>query len=54
VVLVEYTTKVILQHGQTVSDERIKKNITDNNIGLEAINKIQVRNFEYRTEDEIS
>jgi hypothetical protein len=37
----------------TVSDERIKKNITDNNIGLEAINKIQVRNFEYRTEDEI-
>jgi hypothetical protein len=39
---------------QTVSDERIKKNITDNNIGLEAINKIQVRNFEYRTEDEIT
>jgi hypothetical protein len=38
----------------TVSDERIKKNITDNNIGLEAINKIQVRNFEYRTEDEIT
>ena len=37
----------------TTSDRRIKKNIEDNNTGLEAINKIQVRNFEYRTEDEI-
>ena len=37
----------------TTSDERIKKNITDNNIGLDVINKIQVRNFEYRTIDEI-
>ena len=37
----------------TVSDRRIKKNIEDNNTGLEAINQIQVKNFEYRTEDEI-
>jgi hypothetical protein len=39
---------------QTTSDERIKKNITDNNIGLDAINKIKIRNFEYRTEDEVT
>ena len=38
----------------TTSDERIKKNIVDNNKGLEVINKIQIRNFEYRTEDEIT
>ena len=38
----------------TTSDERIKKNIVDNNIGLEVINKIQIRNFEYRTEEEIT
>ena len=38
----------------TTSDERIKKNIVDNNIGLNVINKIQIRNFEYRTEDEIT
>ena len=38
----------------TTSDRRIKKNIEDNNIGLEAINKIQVKNFEYRTKDEIT
>jgi len=37
----------------TVSDRRIKKNIEDNNIGLEAIDKIRVRNFEYRTAEEI-
>ena len=37
----------------TVSDRRIKKNIEDNNVGLDAINQIQVKNFEYRTEDEI-
>ena len=36
------------------SDIRIKKNIVDNNIGLEKINQIQVRNFEYKTEDEIT
>ena len=35
------------------SDRRIKKNIVDNNIGLDIINKIRIRNFEYRTEDEI-
>jgi hypothetical protein len=37
----------------TTSDRRIKKNITDNITGLEALNQIRVRNFEYRTEDEI-
>ena len=35
------------------SDRRIKKNIVDNNVGLDVINKIRVRNFEYRTLDEI-
>ena len=38
----------------TTSDERIKKNIVDNNIGLDAIEKIRVRNFEYRTQNEIT
>ncbi len=38
----------------TTSDRRIKKNIEDNTTGLEKINKIRVRNFEYRTEDEIT
>ena len=37
----------------TTSDERIKKNIVDNNSGLDLINQIQIRNFEYRTEEEI-
>ena len=36
------------------SDQRLKKNIVDNTIGLDAINKIQVRNFEYRTTDEVT
>jgi hypothetical protein len=38
----------------TTSDRRIKKNIVDNNSGLEKINQIQVRNFEYKTADEIT
>ena len=38
----------------TTSDSRIKKNIVDNSIGLDKINQIRVRNFEYRTEDEIT
>jgi len=37
----------------TTSDRRIKKNIEDNNTGLDAINQVRVRNFEYRTSDEI-
>ena len=37
----------------TTSDRRIKKNIKDNTTGLDAIKEIQVKNFEYRTEDEI-
>ena len=36
------------------SDARLKKNIVDNTIGLSAITAIQVRNFEYRTKDEIT
>jgi len=35
------------------SDQRLKKNIVDNNIGLEKITAIQVRNFEYRLPDEV-
>ena len=34
--------------------ERIKKNITDSTVGLAEINQIKVRNFEYRTADEIT
>ena len=37
----------------TTSDIRIKKNVVDNNTGLDILNQIQVRNFEYRTQDEI-
>jgi hypothetical protein len=38
----------------TTSDKRIKKNIVDNNEGLEKITNIRVRNFEYRTAEEIT
>ena len=38
---------------QTTSDARIKKNIIDNNTGLEKIKQIRVRNFEYRTPEEV-
>jgi hypothetical protein len=38
----------------TTSDRRIKKNIEDNTTGLDAINQIKVRNFEYRSKDEIT
>ena len=38
---------------KTTSDQRIKKNIVDINDGLEKLMQVQVRNFEYRTEDEI-
>jgi hypothetical protein len=37
----------------TTSDQRLKKNIVDNNIGLEKLNQIQVRNFEYRLPEEV-
>jgi len=37
----------------TTSDRRIKKNIVDNNEGLEKINGIRVRNFEYRLPEEV-
>ena len=36
------------------SDERLKKNIVDNTVGLSAINQIKVRNFEYRLPEEIT
>ena len=38
----------------TTSDRRIKKNIVDNNTGLDALMQLQVKNFEYRTADEIT
>ena len=38
----------------TTSDRRLKKNITDSTIGLAELNQLQIRNFEYRTEDEIT
>ena len=37
----------------TTSDRRIKKNIVDNNEGLSLINQIAVKNFEYKTVEEI-
>jgi hypothetical protein len=37
----------------TTSDRRIKKNIVDNNEGLEKIKQLRVRNFEYRKKDEL-
>ena len=36
------------------SDERLKKNIVDNTDGLNKITAIQVRNFEYRTANEVT
>jgi hypothetical protein len=38
----------------TTSDERLKKNIVDNNEGFDKIKDIRVRNFEYRTPEEIT
>ena len=38
----------------TTSDQRIKKNIVDSTVGLAEINQIKVRNFEYRTAEEIT
>jgi len=38
----------------TTSDRRLKKNIVDNNIGLEKLTQIQIRNFEYRIADEVT
>ena len=37
----------------TTSDIRIKKNVVDNTTGLDKINQIQVKNFEYKTREEI-
>jgi hypothetical protein len=38
----------------TTSDRRLKKNIVDNNTGLEKLTQIQVRNFEYRLPEEVT
>ena len=38
----------------TTSDQRLKKNIVDNNTGLSAIAAIRVRNFEYRLPEEVT
>ena len=38
----------------TTSDRRLKKNIVDNTEGLDIVNQIRVRNFEYRTADEVT
>jgi hypothetical protein len=35
------------------SDERLKKNIVDNNVGLDKISQIRIRNFEYRLPEEV-
>ena len=40
-------------HFDTTSDQRIKKNIANYDKGLDIIEKLQVRNFEYKTEDEV-
>ena len=37
----------------TTSDERLKKNIVDNNKGLAEINQLRITSFEYRKEEEI-
>jgi len=36
------------------SDRRLKKNIVDSSIGLAEINQLKVRNFEYKTKDDLS
>ena len=38
----------------TTSDQRLKKNIVDNTEGLSIISQIRVRNFEYRTAEEVT
>jgi len=37
----------------TTSDQRLKKNIVDNTVGLDAINQVRIRNFEYRLPNEV-
>ena len=49
-----FITHLIVHLSRLLLTEESKKNITDNNIGLEKINQIRVRNFEYRTLDEIT
>ncbi len=35
-------------HWATTSDQRLKKDIVDNNVGLAVINNVRVRNFKYK------
>ena len=35
-------------HWATTSDQRLKKDIVDNNVGLDIINNVRVRNFKYK------
>ena len=37
----------------TTSDRRLKKNIVDNSLGLDAIKQLRVTSFEYRSREEI-
>ena len=48
-----YQTNNSLYWAQS-SDQRLKKNIVDNTVGLIAINEIKIRNFEYRLPEEIT
>ena len=45
---------MLFRSWSTTSDRRLKKNITDSSIGLAEINQIQVRNYEYKTKDDLS
>jgi len=48
-----YYTTTEANYLSSTSDERIKKNIVNNDSGLDKLKQIQVRNFEYKTQDEI-
>jgi len=48
-----FLTNKIIQHGRKLLIEELK-NIVDNNTGLDKINQIQVRSFEYRTKAEVT
>jgi hypothetical protein len=52
--VVEYIKETTVPTWSTTSDRRIKKNIADNIVGLEIIRELRVRNFEYRTPEEIT
>ena len=43
-----------VSYWSVYSDQRLKKNITDSSVGLDAINAVRIRNYEYKTEDDLS